>query len=109
MSFSIHNYSISLHFAWFRLALLSVLHTLLPLTAQRSSYVCAEYLKFDFSVFKENLDEKMVETIEARVNTMIESCAEISRTCVDVSELESVDNLISLAGEDYPASVSLIR
>lgn len=51
----------------------------------------------------------MVETIEARVNTIIESCAEISRTCVDVSELESVDNLISLAGEDYPASVSLIR
>ena len=86
----------------------SVLNTILPVTAQRSSLVTAEYLKFDFSVFKEDVDEKMIETIETRVNDIIESSTQISRKIVDVSEMEAVDNLISLAGENYPASVSLI-
>jgi len=86
----------------------SVLNTILPVTAQRSSFVTAEYLKFDFSVFKEDVDEKMIETIETRVNDIIESKTQISRKIVDVSEMEAVDNLISLAGENYPASVSLI-
>ena len=86
----------------------SVLNTLLPVTAQRRSFVTAEYLKFDFSVFKEDVDEKMIETIETRVNDIIESKTQISRKIVDVSEMEAVDNLIRLAGENYPASVSLI-
>ena len=86
----------------------SVLNTILPVTAQRSSLVTAEYLKFDFSVFKDDVDEKMIETIEARINDIIASGAQISRKIVDVSELEGVDNLISLAGENYPAAVSLI-
>ena len=85
-----------------------VLNSILPVTAQRSSLGTAEYLKFDFSVFKADVDDKMIETIEARINDIIESGAQISRKIVDVSELEGVDNLISLAGENYPACVSLI-
>ena len=50
----------------------------------------------------------MIETIETKVNDIIQSGTQISREIVDVSELESVDNLISLAGENYPAAVSLI-
>ena len=86
----------------------SVLNTILPVTGQRSSLVTAEGLKFDFSVFKEDVDERMIETIEARVKDIIESGAEISRKIMDVREMEELDNLISLAGENYPASVSLI-
>ena len=83
----------------------SILNTILPVTAQRSRLVTAEYLRFDFSVFKEDVDDKMIET---KVNDIIQSGTQISREIVDVSELESVDNLISLAGENYPAAVSLI-
>lgn len=82
----------------------SVLNTILPVTAQRSSLVTAEYLRFDFSVFKEDVDDKMIETIETKVNDIIQSGTQISREIVDVSELESVDNLISLAGENYLAA-----
>ena len=82
----------------------SVLNTILPVTAQRSSLVTAEYLRFDFSVFKEDVDDKMIETIEASVNDIIQSGTQISREIVDVSELESVDNLISLASENYLAA-----
>jgi len=50
----------------------------------------------------------MIQTIETKVNDIIQPGTQISREIVDVSELESVDNLISLAGENYPAAVSLI-
>ena len=79
----------------------SILNTILPVTAQRSRLVTAEYLRFDFSVFKEDVDDKMIET---KVNDIIQSGTQISREIVDVSELESVDNLISLASENYLAA-----
>jgi len=86
----------------------SVLHDVLPLTCQRSSYVTSEYLKFDFSVFNVDFDNELVRRVEEQILKLIEEEMEIDRKAFTSDHLANIDNLIALPGEVYPREVSVI-
>ena len=86
----------------------SALNTLLPVTAQRSSFVCADYLKFDAAVFSVTCDDAMVATIEAAVRAAVEAGTAVTRDTVSAAELARHEDLITLPGENYPESVYVV-
>jgi len=87
----------------------SVLHDVLPLTCQRSSYVSSDYMKFDFSVFNVDFDNEMVKKVEGEVQKLIDQEAEIGRELLGSDNLANIENVITLPGEVYPSIVSVIN
>jgi alanyl-tRNA synthetase len=86
----------------------SVLHTLLPLTAQKSSLVKPEYLRYDFSCYNADTNLDFVRQLEDGVLTMINDGRPIHSSVVENTKLASVDNLVTLPGEVYPDNVTLV-
>jgi len=86
----------------------AVLHSLLPLTAQKSSLVKPEYLRFDFSCYNADTNLEFLRQLEDGVMEYISQGKQIHRTITDNSALASVDNIVTLPGEVYPDQVSLI-
>ena len=89
----------------------AALNSLLPLTAQKSSFVSSDYLKFEFSCFDETVDLAFLQNAESLVAEMISAEAEISRTETDLDELiaEEGEGVVLIPGERYPDRVSVIR
>eukprot|EP00092_Neocalanus_flemingeri_P009035 GFUD01009721.1.p1 GENE.GFUD01009721.1~~GFUD01009721.1.p1 ORF type:complete len:799 (+),score=196.05 GFUD01009721.1:226-2397(+) len=86
----------------------SVLHDVLPLTCQRSSYVSSDYLKFDFSVFNVDFDNEMVKRVEEEVMKLIDKEIDIGREILSSDNLSNIENIITLPGEVYPREISVI-
>ena len=76
----------------------SVLHTLLPLTAQKSSLVKPEYLRFDFSSYNADTDLKFLCELEDGVVNIINEEREITSSHVTNTSLQNVANLVTLPG-----------
>ena len=86
----------------------SALNSLLSVTAQRSSTVTPHYLKFSFAVFNNVFEVGMVEEIEKNVQDKIRRAIPVKLSSIPSSQMEAVNNLITLPGELYPAQVRLV-
>ena len=83
-----------------------VLHSLLPVTSQRSSHVTPKGLRFDFSVYACQFDLDDVYRVEARVNALIGSGGEVDIRDVKLGEAK---DLTTIPGERYPEVVRVVR
>eukprot|EP00088_Acartia_fossae_P031683 TRINITY_DN3250_c0_g1_i5.p1 TRINITY_DN3250_c0_g1~~TRINITY_DN3250_c0_g1_i5.p1 ORF type:complete len:981 (-),score=194.12 TRINITY_DN3250_c0_g1_i5:341-3283(-) len=88
----------------------TVLHQLLPITAQKSSLVTPDHLRFEFSVYNADTDVEFLRRVEDGVLRIIEEGCEVQRRVVDGGDaLQKVDRLVTLPGEVYPEqNISLI-
>ena len=84
-----------------------VLHSLLPLTAQRSSYVCASHFKFDFSVYSSEFGLAEVARLEQEVSSLTSACLPVSRSTAPSSVLGQ-QGVVSLPGATYPPHLTLV-
>lgn len=78
-----------------------VLHTLLPLTAQKSSLVKPEYLRFDFSSYNAETDLKFLSDLEDGVISIINEERKIKSSHVSNTSLQNMSNLVTLPGKQH--------
>lgn len=85
-----------------------VLHSVLPLTCQKSSSVGAGHFKFDFAVFKQDVfGSEILHSIEEKVNEIIASKLPITREVLESSrELSKYENSEERSGVDLTKSSS---
>ncbi|KAG8182208.1 hypothetical protein JTE90_000062, partial [Oedothorax gibbosus] len=85
----------------------AALRTILPYTAQRSSYVGPTHLRLGFSA-KSHLSLSQIEEVENFANFTIQNNVDISRKELSFEELLNNPKAILLRGEEYPDTVSVI-
>ena len=85
-----------------------VLHSVLPLTSQRSSQITPDYLKLDFDVFRTELTLETILDIEQRVSQKIVEQVPISIDLIRSKDMDALDRVIMIPGERYPEKVSLV-
>ena len=102
----------------------SVLHSILPITSQKSSHVSSSHFRHDFSVYGSDFDVATIAQVESQVNQMIGDKGNVDLINVtDIAEAEKILKpagswsdapesqlkLITLPGETYPSKLRLVK
>jgi len=87
----------------------SALHSILPVTCQRSSFVSANYLRFDFSVYGTSFGVENVRKLEEMVSKAIAAKDEVERKICDSADALSREEVVTVPGATYPETISMIE
>lgn len=77
------------------------LRKILTVTCQNSSYVCRDYLNFEFASYGKQIDLNNITTLEDTVKQVIKENVPVIRRTVSVEEFLSLKSITLFPGEVY--------